>query len=499
MAIKQNEPEEKSTGRVQYGPEARAVEFAKKLDQQDPLKHLRDQFTIPSVSDLKRKQLKSNGTRTQLPYLQTCYVEDEAHICFGVDDHPEKSIYFCGNSLGLQPKAAREYVNAQLDTWSTIGVNGHFQEMEESPLKPWQHMASFCADSSAPVVGALPSEVAIMNSLTANLHFLMASFYKPTAEKYKVIMDWKAFPSDHYAIESQVQWHGYDPKEAMILIEPDHDFTITTAKILSIIDAHAEETALLLLPAIQYYSGQYFEMAEITKYAQAKGLIVGWDLAHAAGNVPVKLHDWNVDFAAWCTYKYMNAGPGSIAGVFVHERHSKVDFSGDAPSFPHRLTGWYGHEATTRFKMDNKFVPIDGAGGWQLSNPSAIDLASLCGALSVFNQTSIEELREKSFRLTGYAEFLLNEVLQSISPNDPIFRIITPLNPLERGAQLCLLLLRPGLLDTAMKNLGQAGIIIDKRQPDVVRIAPVPLYNTFEEVFRFVEKFREALVQGSSS
>lgn len=415
-----------------------------------------------------------------------------------LDDSLEKSIYFCGNSLGLQPKAAREYVNAQLDTWSTIGVNGHFQEMEESPLTAWQNMAKFCADSSAPIVGALPSEVAIMNSLTANLHFLMASFYRPTAKAFKIIMDWKAFPSDHYAIESQITWHGYDPKEAMILIEPDQDFTITTSKILSVIDAHCEETALLLLPGIQYYSGQYFDIATITEYAQSKGLIVGWDLAHAAGNVPVKLHDWNVDFAAWCTYKYMNAGPGSIAAIFVHERHSKVDFSEESPKFIHRLTGWYGHESVTRFKMDNKFIPIDGAGGWQMSNPSAIDLASLCGALSVFNQTTIEDLRAKSLRLTAYAEFLLNEILSSISPRNPIFRIITPLNPEERGAQLCVLLLRPGLLDTVMKMLSGAGVIVDKRAPDVVRVAPVPLYNSFEDVYRFAEKFKEALVQGTS-
>lgn len=356
-------------------------------------------------------------------------------------------------------------------------------------------MAKFCADSSAPIVGALPSEVAIMNSLTANLHFLMASFYKPTEKKFKVIMDWKAFPSDHYAIESQIQWHGLDPKEAMVLIEPDQDFTISTSKILSVIDAHAEETALLLLPGVQYYSGQYFDIAKITAHAQSKGLTVGWDLAHAAGNVPVKLHDWNVDFAAWCTYKYMNAGPGSIAGIFVHERHSKVDFSAGAPSFVHRLTGWYGHEVATRFKMDNKFVPIDGAGGWQMSNPSAIDLASLCGALSVFNKTSIGALRAKSLHITAYLESLLNKLLNELSPEDPLFRIITPLNPEERGVQLCLLLLMPGLLDTVMKTTGEAAIIIDKRQPDVVRVAPVPLYNTYEDVHRFIEKFREALVQ----
>jgi len=470
MAIKQHENEEKS----QFGPEAESVEYARKQDSQDSLRHLRDQFTIPSVSDFKRKELRTN------------------------DGHEDKSIYFCGNSLGLQPKAAREYVNAQLDTWSTVVVNGHFQTMEESPLKPWQHMAKSCAESCAPIVGALPSEVAILNSLTANLHFLMASFYKPTEKKFKIIMDWKAFPSDHYAIESQVQWHGYSPKDAMILVEPDQDFTITTSKILSVIDEHADETALVLLPGIQYYSGQFLNIPEITRYAQSKGLMVGWDLAHAAGNVPVNLHDNNVDFAAWCTYKYMNAGPGSIAGIFVHERHGKVDYSGDTPKFTHRLTGWYGHEPETRFRMDNKFIPIDGAGGWQMSNPSAIDLASLAGSLSVFDQTSIQELRAKSLRLTAYLEFLLNNIIQSTSTENPFFRIITPLDPEQRGAQLCLLLLRPGLLDVVMKILGDAGIIIDKRQPDVVRVAPVPLYNTYEDVYRFSQKFKEALIEGTS-
>lgn len=496
MAIKQHGVEEKQTAKVQYGPEANNVEYARKLDSQNP--SFRGQFTIPSVSDIRRKELRSNGVSMRL-----LLPDNKATLLtFSKDDSSDKSIYFCGNSLGLQPKAAREYVNAQLDTWSSIGVNGHFQQMEESPLKPWQHMAKFCADSSAPLVGALPSEVAICNTLTANLHFLMASFYKPSGKKSKIIMDWKAFPSDHYAIESQIQWHGYDPKENMILVSPDDDFTITTQKVLDIIDANAEETALLLLPGIQYYSGQYFDIATITAHAHSKGLVVGWDLAHAAGNVPVRLHDWNVDFACWCTYKYINGGPGSIAGLFVHERHGKIDFesSGDGtPRFTHRLTGWYGHEVSTRFRMDNKFIPTEGAGGWQMSNPSAIDLASLAGSLSVFNQTSIQDLRAKSLKLTAYAEFLLDEVVTSLSSDEsPLFRIITPRDPEQRGAQLCVLLLRSGLLDVVMKTLGDAGIIVDKRQPDVVRIAPVPLYNTFEEVFRFVEKFREALVQGTS-
>ncbi|KAL1304418.1 hypothetical protein AAFC00_003416 [Neodothiora populina] len=482
MAIKQSEPtRQQATAKTHYGAEAKSVDYARKMDAQDPLKHLREQFIIPSVTDISRGELSTN------------------------DDNAEKSIYFCGNSLGLQPKAVREYVNGQLSTWSTIAVKGHFQTLESSPIKPWQHMAQSCAEASAPIVGALPSEVAIMNSLTVNLHFLLASFYRPTAKRNKIIMDWKAFPSDHYAIETQIQWHGYDPKEAMVLVAPDDDFTISTQKILDTIDEHAADAALFLLPGIQYYSGQYFDIKTITAHARSKGMMVGWDLAHAAGNVPVKLHDWDVDFACWCTYKYMNGGPGSIAGIFVHERHSKIRVTEDAEtgtslSFPLRLAGWYGHELKTRFNMDNQFVPIDGAGGWQVSNPSAIDLASLAGALSVFNFTSIEALREKSLNLTSYAEFLFDDILATLSASDerqdknPVFRIITPLDPEARGAQLCVLLLRPGLLDVVMKGLGDAGMIVDKRQPDVVRIAPVPLYNTFEEVYRFARKFEEALV-----
>ena len=252
-------------------------------------------------------------------------------------------------------------MQAQLDTWSTIGVHGHFRDLEDSPLTQWQLLAEHAAKLSAPIVGARESEVAIMGSLTTNLHLLMASFYLPTASKNKIILDWKAFPSDHYAIESQIRGHGYDPKEAMVLVGPDEgEYEISTEKILSIIDEHAATTALFLMPGLQYYTGQRFDMKTITAYAQSKGLIVGWDLAHAAGNVPLELHDWNVDFAAWCTYKYMNAGPGAIAGLYIHERHGTVDYSqgSDKPIFRHRLTGWYGGDKAVRFNMDNSKLPI---------------------------------------------------------------------------------------------------------------------------------------------
>lgn len=278
----------------------------------------------------------------------------------------EESIYFCGNSLGLQPKAVSKYIEAQLDTWSGIGVHGHFTPLEESPLVPWQLMAETAAEQSARIVGAKPEEVAIMNTLTVNLHMLMASFYKPEGQRTKILLEWKAFPSDHYAIESQLQVRGMKPKEHMILIEPDNDHIISTEKILRAIDEHADEIALILLPGIQYYSGQFFDMLTITAHAKSKGLTIGWDLAHAAGNVPVKLHDWDVDFAAWCTYKYQNAGPGAIAGCFVHEKHGKVEFGDDGqPIFRPRLTGWYGGDRAVRFKMDNSecscFLDADGS------------------------------------------------------------------------------------------------------------------------------------------
>lgn len=280
----------------------------------------------------------------------------------------------------------------------------------------------------------------------------------------------------------------------MVQIQPDENFYISTEKILATIDEHAEDTALLLLPGIQYYSGQLFDIPTITKYAQEKGIVVGWDLAHAAGNVELSLHDWNVDFAAWCTYKYINAGTGAIAGAFVHERHGKVESDPETgkPIFRHRLTGWYGGDKSVRFNMDNKFLPTVGAGGFQVSNPSAIDLAALSGALSVFTQTSMKQLRSKSLVITAYAEHLLNEIVVGDGGAEPALRIITPANPLERGTQLSVLL-RPGLIDTVAQSFVDNGIVCDKRKPDVIRVAPVPLYCTFTDVFTFMEVLRKAI------
>ncbi|KAJ5710352.1 Kynureninase 2 [Penicillium malachiteum] len=447
---------------------AASKEYAATLDAEDPLHKLRDLFIIPSKANLASKKLAKPGLS-----------EDPC-------------IYFCGNSLGIQPKAVGKYMEAQLDTWSSIGVCGHFTTLEDSPLQQWQLLSEQASASMCKVVGASAEEVAAMGTLTSNLHFLLASFYKPTEKRQKILMDWKAFPSDHYAIESHIAWHGLDSKENMVLIGPDEgQYEISTEKILSYIDKHADDAAVLLLPGIQYYTGQLFDIPRITAHAQSRGLIVGWDLAHAYGNVEIKLHDWNVDFAAWCTYKYGNAGPGAMGGLFVHERHGQVDYSDgeDAPKFRHRLTGWYGGDRSVRFQMDNKFKPIPGANGFVISNPSVIDLTTLCAALSVFDQTSMKDLRQKSVKLTAYLEYLL---LKDTTEETRLFDIITPSDPNARGAQLSLLL-KPGLLHKVAERLQDAGIICDKREPGVVRVAPVPLYNTFSEVYTFVETFKGAL------
>ncbi|KAJ5899781.1 Kynureninase 2 [Penicillium taxi] len=451
-----------------FGSEAGSKEYAASLDMADPLRALRDQFIIPSKANLASKTLAKPGLSN------------------------EPCIYFAGNSLGVQPKAVGKYMEAQLDTWSGIGVLGHFIELEGSPLKPWQLLAEQAAGSMSKLVGASPEEVAAMGTLTVNLHLLLASFYKPTESRKKILLDWKAFPSDHYAIESQIEWHGLDPKETMVLMGPDEgEYEVKTEKVLSIIDQHADDAALLILPAIQYYTGQLFDIPKITQYAKARGLVVGWDLAHGYANVPFKLHDWDVDFAAWCTYKYGNGGPGSMAGLFVHEKHGRVDYSAgeDGPKFRHRLTGWYGGDRSVRFKMDNKFKPIPGAGGFIVSNPAVIDLTTLIASLTAFENTSIEEIRQKSFKLTGYAEYLL---LKDTTDETRQFTIITPADHHARGAQLSVLL-KPGLLHKVAERLQNAGIICDKREPDVIRVAPAPLYNTFSEVWTFVDTFKSAL------
>ncbi|PFH60080.1 hypothetical protein XA68_11498 [Ophiocordyceps unilateralis] len=419
-----------------FPADADSAAFAKSLDQQDGLRHLRDEFLLPSKASLRKRAL--DGT-------MPVQIDRAEH------------------TTGREP-------------------NGNASATSGDPAD----LADACARPSADIVGCSPNEIVIMNTLSVNLHLMMASFYRPAGRRNKVILEWKPFPSDHYIIESQVRWHGLDPAECMVKLEPDAGSAlIPTEKVLAAIDRHADDAALILLPGIQYYSGQLFDMATITARARSHGIVVGWDLAHAVGNVELRLHDWGVDFACWCTYKYLNAGPGSIAGSFVHERHGFVHQPLD---YHPRLAGWYGGDKAVRFNMDTLFVPSPGASGFQLSNPSAIDLASLAGALSVFSKTSMRDLRSKALVLTAYLEHLL---LHASSDGEPPFRILTPSDPAQRGTQLSLLL-HDGLLEPVSRALEDNGVVCDKRKPDVIRVAPVPLYCSFHDVWAFVQILRSA-------
>ncbi|EUC49319.1 hypothetical protein COCMIDRAFT_1969 [Bipolaris oryzae ATCC 44560] len=467
-------------------PELRAEQFARREDEKDGLSKLRNEFVIPTKGDLRNRNYGFQR-KEKNPSAQS--------------DDNEESIYFCGNSLGLQPRRTKEYVNRYLDTWASKGVFGHFTNYEGG-LPPWLHIDDAAKNQTAKIVGAHPSEVVVMETLTANLHLLMASFYRPTKDRWKIIIEGKAFPSDHYAALSQIAHNNLDPS-ALITIDPPSSSSpyLSSEHILSVISHHAPSTALVLLPGIQFYSGQFFDIELITRHCRSLGITVGWDLAHAIGNVPLKLHDWNVDFAAWCNYKYMNGGPGTIGGLFVHERHSKVERAptprtngtgstsenGAQLSYRPRLSGWWGSDKSSRFHMDNQFVPIPGASGFQLSNPSALDMTSVMASLDVFALTDMEALRERSLRLTAYLEARLLKY-----PNgEPPYKIITPVNPMERGAQLSVLL-NPGLLDKVQHYIEERGVVVDERKPDVLRVAPAPLYNSFHDIHRFIIIFHEA-------
>ncbi|KAL0265052.1 Kynureninase (L-kynurenine hydrolase) [Diplodia seriata] len=499
-------------------PKSFTKEYAEALDAQDPLRQLREEFVIPTRAGLKRKRLGTDAG--------TLEVSETINSLLPENDLTYPSTYLCGNSLGLQPRRTQEYIRKYLDTWANKGVYGHFQPLEDAVSKPWVDIDEDAKVESAKIVGAQPEEVAVMQTLTANLHLLMASFYRPTKDRYKIIIEGKAFPSDHvhipsitfpyhppaiahsfqYAVQSQLQLHNLHPSTALVeLNPPDPDTSyLPTSYILSVIDAHASSTALLLLPGIQYYSGQFLDIPTITAYAQARGIVVGWDLAHAVGNVPLQLHDWNVDFAAWCNYKYMNGGPGVIGGLFVHSRHTAVDTTSsttDQPGYRPRLSGWWGHDKSTRFQMRSTFVPMPGAAGFQLSNPSALDTTALLASLSVFAQTSVADLRAKSLRLTAYLEHLLFTTRTANDAEDGssrLYSLITPRAPEERGAQLSLLL-KPGLLERVMEELEHEGVVVDERRPDVVRVAPVPLYNGFADVWRFVDVFGRACKKAAAA
>jgi len=383
----------------------------------------------------------------------------------------QEEIYLCGNSLGLQPKDTARYVQEELEDWQRLAVRAHFDGR-----RPWMPYHELFTERTAKLVGALPLEVVNMNSLTVNLHLMMTSFYRPTAKRHKIVIERGAFPSDRYAVDSQLRLHGLDPDKSLIELKPSAGRAyIEESEIEALLAAEGDSIALLMLPGVQYYSGQAFDMARLVRAGHKAGCIVAFDLAHAVGNIPLKLHDWGVDFAVWCNYKYMNAGPGAVAGCFVHERHAR-DL--ERP----RLAGWWGHDKASRFRMGPEFVPMAGAEGWQLSNPPVLGLAPLLASLELYDEAGMDRLRKKSLQLTGYLEFLLKEKLSEE------IEILTPADPARRGCQLSLRLHAGAkAARQVFEQLESAGVTGDWREPDVIRVAPVPLYNSFTDVFRFVE------------
>ncbi len=384
------------------------------------------------------------------------------------------AVYLVGHSLGLQPVAARDYVDRELEDWRRLGVEGHFEGEN-----PWMAYHEALTDPLARLAGALPGEVVAMNTLTVNLHLMMVSFYRPTPGRNRILIEGSAFPSDQYAVASQAAWHGYDPAESVIELRPrEGEDTIRTSDIEDLIEREGETIALVFLGGVNYLTGQAFDMERITRAGHRQGCVVGFDLAHAMGNLALRLHDWDVDFAVWCSYKYLNGGPGCVGGCFVHEQHGRRD---DLP----RFAGWWGHDKSTRFRMPLAFEAIPGAEGWQLSNPPILPLAALRASLELFDEAGMDRLRNKSKGLTGYMEHLLRTRLpEKLS-------IISPPDPEQRGCQLSI---RTGPEGRRVHGiLSEHGIRCDWREPDVIRVAPVPLYNRYADVHRFVEVMAEEL------
>ena len=414
------------------------LDFAKAQDKLDELSSFRNQFHIPK------------------------------------DKNGNELIYMTGNSLGLQPKSTRDYINQELEDWANLGVEGH-----TDAKNPWLRYHEYLTESMADIVGAKPIEVVVMNTLTTNLHLMMVSFYQPTKTRYKILIESDAFPSDKYAVESQLRHHGFDDKEGLVLWKPRKGEELLHLEDLeSILEAQGESIALIMIGGVNYYTGQFFDLKRITQLGHEHGCMVGFDCAHGVGNVLLNLHDSGADFAVWCTYKYLNSGPGSLAGCFVHERHA---YNKDL----NRFTGWWSHNKQTRFNMRHEFDVLPGAEGWQLSNPPILSMAAIKASLDIFNQVGIKKLTEKSKKLTGYFEFLLKQL------GENKIRIITPINPSERGCQLSIQVINA---DKSLHHkLTEAGVISDWREPDVIRCAPVPLYNSFQDVYQSVEKLKDIL------
>lgn len=417
------------------------LDYARFLDSQDELRAFRDKFYIPLM-------------------------------------HGREAIYFTGNSLGLQPKATQDYVLNELEDWANYGVEGHFHARN-----PWMPYHEMFTEPLTKLVGALPHEVVAMNQLTVNLHLLMISFYRPTKQRYKIICEAKAFPSDQYAMESQVKLRGYAYEDAVIEVAPrEGEHTIRTEDILATIEAHKDSVALVLFSGVNYYTGQLFDMPAISKASHAAGAYAGFDLAHAAGNVPLQLHDWNIDFACWCSYKYLNSGPGGVSGIFIHERHASDT------SIP-RLAGWWGHDKEERFLMEQGFKPIPSAEGWQLSNAPVLSMAAHKASLDVFEEAGWEKVFAKARSLNQYLWHVLDEV--NAACTDAPVKIITPRNETEHGCQVSMLMMRDG--KKIFEELKKQSVIADWREPNVIRIAPVPLYNSYEDVYRFGQIIMEML------
>lgn len=413
-------------------------DFAVAMDARDPLASFRSRFHFPKAKD------------------------------------GDDCIYLCGHSLGLQPKSAKSLIAEDLNAWADLGVEGHFHAMH-----PWMPYHRFLTDQTAALVGANPSEVVVMNSLTANLHLMMASFYRPTSGRHKILVERGAFPSDQYAVKSQIRFHGFDPSSSLVEVAPRKgEHCLRDEDIGSLIEREGESIALILFGGVNYVTGQLFDMEQITKAGHKKGCTVAFDLAHAVGNVPLRLHEWGPDFAVWCSYKYLNGGPGCVGGCFVHERHSRA---WDRP----RFAGWWGHDEKTRFQMGPDFHPIEGAEGWQLSNPPILALAPLRASMDVFTEAGIENVRAKSISLTGYMEFLLR---QQASMQ---FSVITPSDQAKRGAQLSIRMPQQGR--AICDRLASVGVIGDWREPDTFRVAAVPLYNSYQDVYAFAQRFVAAL------
>lgn len=416
------------------------LSFAKEKDNQDLLKLYREKFYLPTFT--------------------------------------ENVVYFTGNSLGLQPKSVQSYIQEELNAWAKFGVEGHF--LAE---KPWFEYHEFLTEKAANVVGALPKEVVVTHSLTTNLHLLMVSFYKPEGKRTKILCEAKAFPSDQYALESQVKFHGLDPKTDIVEIAPrEGEHLIDEEDIYAKIEELGDELALVMIGGVNYYTGQLFDMKTITEKAHAVGAIAGFDLAHAAGNIHLKLHDWGVDFAAWCTYKYMNSSPGGVSGMFVHEKHEYK------PELP-RFAGWWGYDKETRFLMEPGFNPMKGAEGWQLSNAPVLGMAAHLASLDLFEEVGMKSLCAKRDDLTAYLEFIINDV--SERNKNATFEIITPKDKTKRGAQLSILAHGQG--KALFDAMTEKGVIADWREPNVIRVAPAPFYNSFEDVYRFGKILEESI------